>query len=173
MEKIGRPHRYDEKVLELTLDSLMPKIVKYLQEEDTTIVEDKDYVEQLRRSLSRAIEHEDDCYQICKNLDYDSWVIDKGLRDVIDDVDRLRDAAYDVVIKNWIDENSITPKKSVGDVVKFKEQRSSKLTSGEITQIDLKRAKYLIYSQELGHVKKGCGTYGTFIPYEDIEDLNQ
>jgi hypothetical protein len=168
-----RPAYYSSEVLELTLDKLMPKIIKYLASEDPEIVNDEEYVSQIRKSISQAIDYEDERFQICKSLDQDSWTIDSALEDIIDDVPRFRDDAYDIVIKKWIEINSIVAKKCIGDIVRFNNTRdTSKLVTGEIIKIDEKRAKYLVFSAELGHVKKGCGTLGNYITFEELEALN-
>lgn len=61
--------------------------------------------------------------------------------------------------------------KNIGDKVKFKDHHN-KIVEGEIVKIDDKQAKYHVFSEELGHARKGVGTHACVFIFEDVEKLN-
>lgn len=38
----------------------------------------------------------------------------------------------------------------------------------EITKVDEQLARYLLFSEELGHVRSGPGTHGVYTNFEDV-----
>jgi oxalate decarboxylase/phosphoglucose isomerase-like protein (cupin superfamily) len=59
--------------------------------------------------------------------------------------------------------------------VTFKKHRYDKeKVTGEVTMVLEDEATYLVFSEELGHVRRvdrGSGTTGIYVPYESAEEV--
>ena len=158
-----RPRIYDKKVLENALDALVPRVIKWLHADN-----DLSNSEDVRQHLHDAIEFEDDSRKIVNYLeDHCYWRVNRDLQDIMDNVVEDRHLAFIDLTNRWVLQNGVSPKYSIGQSVKFKNK--GKNYQGEIVSIDTSTAKYLVFCEQLGHVKKGIGTHGTYVPYEEVQ----
>ena len=160
-----RPKLYSEEVLEMTVDKLMPLIMKWYGNTSENEIE-------IRENVKLAIEFDDDGYEIVRTLESSCyWDVDRSLIDVMDEVSHLRRLSHDYYVEKWVLNNGVMPKHQLGEVVSFKQK--GKLYSGTITKILEKDAQYLVNCPDLGHVKSGVGTHGTYLLYEDVTPVNK
>jgi hypothetical protein len=158
-----RPKVYSEDVLEMTLDKLMPSVMKW---HGSSSGEEGE----IREDVKCAIEFEDNSYEIVKYLeDTCFWSVDRDLIDVMDEVSHFRYLSHKYYVEKWVLNNGVTPKGQLGQSVSFKQKGQQ--VAGTIKKIIEEEAKYLVFCPELGHVESGIGTHGTYLPYEDVKLL--
>jgi len=162
-----RPKIYDEQVTATLLDMLVPKVLQWMKDACDDQEMSSEDLEILRNDVAEAIDYEGDSYQIVKELERNcSWTVNRDLISVMDNVGALRHRAHDSIVEAWVTQHGISPEFSVGSRVAFKDRTGDHL--GEVTKVDTKRAQYVVFCEGLGHVRKGHGSYGTYLPYEDV-----
>ncbi len=167
----ARPTMYDKNVIELVCQEIMPKIIDWLKqsgESDEHIENEREFI---KADVIEALEY---ChlggYSSAQCLDRKGWMPDAGLVEIFDDaIVDFTDAIKDLT-REWVKLNGVTTTLNVGDIVTFKSpQKSSEHVTGEITKIFVDEARCLVYSEQLGHVKTGPGSYGVYLPYEQLQ----
>ena len=127
------------------------------------------FIEELQRNFSCFDLFDSDGYELARDLEKDMGF--DSDRNLVDDMDCISNECRNCLnehIEKWVEECNINPKYSIGDEVKLK--RNSVEYIGEITEINLKRAQYVIFVPKLGHVRGGVGTHGTIKNFEDVEE---
>jgi len=165
-----RPKIYDAAVTTIYIDKLLPKILDWLYDSDNTKDPEftDDYLTQLKSDLTEATDHSSDGYEITRYLErHCHWACDSALVEILEVSVTLRMATHNCIVAQWVLNNGIIPEYSVGQQVTFV-QRDKSLV-GEITNVDIRCARYIIYCKELGHVKSPkSGRTGTFVGVEDV-----
>lgn len=169
----ARPPHYSLSVDKIVANSLLPHVLTWLKSNGDDHIEEEhdDILEQLTESLFMH----DDGYSVSKHLDEKCmWSVDSELVGILDDVGHLRYHAHESLVEGWVVQHHILPEYSVGQRVTFKKQRYEKeAVEGVITAVREKTATYLIFSEELGHVSSGTGTYGVHLAYEDVKEVTR
>lgn len=163
MGKVNRPNEHDDAVCQIAAEKIWPRVKQWLGDDAR---DDEAEI----KALARAVRGEGDGYKIARGLERDGWDPNAELVDILDNAGAAKYRACDELTKKWVAENEIKPAFAVGAQVKFKENRFSKTSqTGEVTKIEEDRAMYWIFCAELGHVREGCGTHATILPYEHVE----
>lgn len=163
-----RPKIFDENNLEITLDSILPKVMTWLRKNR----DDMSTVEEVRRVLADAIEFEDDSRRIVNYLaDHYCWDVNRELQSIMDCVADARRSAHKDLTNKWVLHNGITPRYSAGQRVNFK--KDGKTIEGEVLKVLEETAEYLIFCNSLGHVRTGTGTRGIYVKQEDLQGVEK
>jgi len=165
-----RPSQYSDSVTNIVVDKILKSIFKWVHHEKYTPSQNE--IDEVKSELFNAIQWDDDPYQIAKNLEYSGWEPDGELVDLLGNVSHYRyDAHADIVKHEWILKYGVEPKFSIGDKVSFKNKNGFEI--GEVVDIYADAAKYAIYCEHRGHVRKGVGTRGNVIPFEDCSPVER
>lgn len=163
-----RPSYLSEEVNSLTTERVVPKIIQWVCQEGGTPSAQE--LEAIKAEIFSAIEYDDDAYQIAKNLEYVGWDPDADLVNLLDDVAHQRYLAHkEIVYCSWILAYGVTAKFALGDQVSF--TFKGKKETGEIIKIYPDTAQYTIHCPQHGHVKKGAGTHGHIINFEECTTI--
>jgi len=164
--KDPRPTSRDSRVIERVVEGILPDVMRW----DGSTEGDK---EDLRVALHDAFDSAGcDVYRILRDLDdFKHWTIDAELKSVMEMVPSLWLQAEAETLKEWVRANKIKPAFAVGDMVSVPYRRDqehqTRQVVGEIYEVDEDQAKYHVFVESLGHVRKGEGTHGLIIRYED------
>ena len=165
-----RPKFYGEETLDVLTESIWKRVVKWMTL-DGSPPPDGSYAEESKESLRKCIDYEDRAYRILRNLESDGWDVDDPyLQDIAGMVDVDRHKAHKEVIKAWVLRNGVKADLAVGQIVSFKHVDGRK-RRGEVMRVDAETASYLVFCEDLGHVREGNGTRGFHINAEDVEAL--
>jgi hypothetical protein len=167
----ARPTNADKEVKLLVIEQILPSILVWLND-----TEDSDDIEEITKDLMDEIEPYKDGYKIAKALDDCGWPSDSELVDILDDLDFHN--SLNKLTLMWIKANNIKPKFNVGDKVRVNSRLVNlksnkgrkKFYDGEITKID-PFGKYVVFIEEVGHVRTGRGCHGSYINWEDVEKI--
>lgn len=163
-----RPNCYSEEVAREVVELMMPKVVAYLKSGGFSDEELRDgYLDEVRGDMRRAIVSHDDAYQICRNLELSGWDPDDELHDLVGVVAHKRIDVHRKFIKEWVRREGISARYRAGDNITF-HRSSNKLEKGEITRVETELAQYIVFCEHLGHVRKGVGSQGFYVNYEDV-----
>lgn len=163
-----RPSSHNEEIDMLVAIELLPKVVQWLRSEGETDIDE----EELKKELADASFHAEDGYRFAKELEASCmWEVDSELVRILDNASFARHKAHKSLVKRWVDQYSVRPKFSVGQRVTFKphHRHGEEPVTGEVTKVIEDEATYLVFCEALGHVNKGNGTYGVYVPYESAE----
>jgi hypothetical protein len=165
-----RPNRTDPEVLERLLDALMPRVIQWMKSAgDDTDKFEKSYLKEIHDDLRSAVRFDDDAYDIAKMLDnIHYWEVDHELLHLLEDVAYMRIKAHNSLIAEWVNHHGVTPKYSVGQRVTFKHRGKDQV--GEVSKVEEQLAQYVVFCESLGHVRKGVGSHGLYVNYENVQD---
>lgn len=164
-----RPSERSEAVAKVAAESLLSDVIEWLvQGGDDSAADERDYI---RDQLASAMRFDADGFKIAKHLDDDGWDCDARLVEILDGALWKRSEAHDAAVAEWLKRNDIKPPLNLGARVTFKDDFKSKTIEGEITAIDEKRGTFTVFCQSLGHVRKGTGTHGRVLCWEDVSPV--
>ena len=149
-----RPTNSDPRIIEFIAGKLAPLI----DEEEGTLSD-----------IMGALEDEHDwsAYNLCKYLDDNCYCdIDDTVTRVMDRAESLQWEHHQKLIKDWVRAEGIEPQFSWGDIVHFR--RFDDYCVGEIAKVRRETAQYTVFVEALGHVRKGNGTHGSILNYENV-----
>ncbi len=154
------------KYTDVPLRTVAEELAKDLEHLKTRDTQDEDIVDALEDALKTA-----GCsngYQIAKELEKNSaFRPDSMLVEMLDAAWYIRSTMHDELVKKWVSWHNITPNKKIGDHVRISFRGKEGL--GQIRNIDLERATYLVYAEELDVARKEDGKLlGVVINFEDI-----
>ena len=150
-----RPNLLDQDVINTVAKKLSPRV-------STWLGENTDPSDDLAKAIDDALSW--DGFRIALALSDLGWEPDEDLVHILSQAGSEAYAARDELTRQWVTSKGILPAHKVGDMVKYKGHIY------EITKIDEKLARYLLFSETLGHVRSGLGTHGTYANSEDVED---
>ena len=151
-----RPTEYDEDVETMAVDSLLPEVLRWLNEK-------QDGDGSVREQLTEYI-HESDGYDFTRALDrYYGWDPNAELVEILDGASWALRSAVNVQTEKWIAAYGVTPALKIGDLVTYKGKPC------EIIRIDDKHGTYTLFSSTEGHVREGVGTHGHIVNWELID----
>jgi hypothetical protein len=158
-----RPTIRDESVIRSTAEELLVKINKWATADTGLSVEElEDTLNDVHGGPTA------NGYDLAKFLDSEFGIEpDAQLVEILDCTWGIADGFLRKITKEWVYQYKIIPGKKIGDLVSIKYQKSD-IVTGEITAIDTDLAKYTVCCESQGHVKKGIGTHGSIINFEDI-----
>lgn len=175
-----RPERRDPEVFEIAFTAFWPKLWKYLKgQPDITDDTEQEWKDSARKILDDN--YEEDGYQLAKDFEDGGWSVDADFVDVMDGWGHELYEAVKVAVKKWAEEEKLVPLLTIGQQVKvdistyrFKPD----IRDGEITEILRDRGLYTVFVESAGHkragtVTSGMATTGLYVPYEDLEKLNE
>lgn len=163
-----RPSYIDKEVTNIVVERIFPEIIDWMYESNRSPSQSE--IDSIKAELFSAIQYDDDSYNIAKNLEGEGWDAGRELVDVLDSVSRHRYEAHKKIIhQNWILKHGVVPKFSVGDTVSF--ALKGKQETGEITRVHPETAQYTIYCAQHGHVRKGAGTHGHIVNFEECKSV--
>jgi len=112
----------------------------------------------------------EDGYELAKKMERNwSADVDTELVNILDGFSHIIHMTCNEAERQWVKDCCITPKHSVGYIVKTTVR--GKEYFGTIVSIYKDQAQYIINIPELGHAKEGeMGTQGTIKHFEDIEE---
>jgi hypothetical protein len=155
---------FDESVMQAVAVALAPKVMQWDPEGE---YEQTELVCDLVKAFDNAFDW--DAYKLARALDDAGWEVDSSLVDVLDAAASHAYQARDKAIREWVKANDIRPAFKVGDKVQTKRRYNG--FEGEITRIDEELGRYLVFSEARGHVRTGQGTHGTYMDFEDAEEM--
>jgi len=124
--------------------------------------EDEEEKESILTTIKKVLyNNEYDGYQLGKDFDYYGFEIDASIVSELDCLHVVKNNILNEAIEAWVISNYIEPKLRIGDKVKC--EIKGKLTDGEIVDINIKRAYYIV--KTIDYVGNG----GYIIKYEDIK----
>lgn len=157
---MSRPSIFDEAIIRTVARKLSPKVASWLGEGGV------DVSEELFEAIDNALSW--DGYRIARSLeDGAGWEPDEELVRVLERAFTEAHTARDELTRQWVVSEGIKPAHKVGDKVQYKKEA----TVYEVTKIDEQLARYVLFSEALGHVRSGPGTHGSYINFEDVTDL--
>jgi hypothetical protein len=118
-----------------------------------------------------------DGYSLAK--DFDSicgYMPDEELVNILSSCEHYRYEAEKKLTSEWVAENNIVPKFSIGDKVSFyydsgPRKSENKLHAGEIVTVNDQLANYTIFCEEMGHIRSGMGKTGTLGVIKHFEEV--
>jgi len=160
--KQDRP-KYADIPAKTIAEKLADDVLSWLRGESTR--------EQVVADLEKAIAYGHDGYDIAKYLDqFCSWGVDSQLVEILDNAFSVRSQLHDNAVQEWVLACSIKPALPVGAKVKVKNRAAkSNVVDGEVVSINEKRGTYTVFIEALGHVRKGMGTTGIILTFEEVE----
>lgn len=170
MEK--RPSLTDDKYFELLADKLAPEVVKWF-EQNGDVVDVSEVKEELTCVLSNVF-IDCDGYKVAKELEQSfSYDADSELVAILsENINFYSSDVLSQMTKKWAEDNNVKIELKIGDTVKVKchSRKNDKLEEfvGEIVNVYEDSAKYSVYIEELGHVRRGIGTHGMIVNCEDV-----
>jgi hypothetical protein len=176
---VARPLLSDHNVRRAAVNAQWPHVRDWLVTDGMTEDELEAEHDRIVREIVNALEYGGSGYHICRTLDRVGWSPDDDLVEIMGDVvlvachDALR-----VLEEEWVAANDIRPTHAVGDIVsiaKHPGRFDRSRVDGEISEIDLARGRYLVFSSALGHVRKtdaarnhtSC-SLGRYVNFEDV-----
>jgi hypothetical protein len=169
-----RPVRSTEKIAREAAEAMYPKLHEWLEGQDGYVPEgsEEDEKESVVSRVAKAIQYEENGYQVAKDLERVGWDPDAELVDLLDTgVSRHKEAAYERAVEAWVMQEGLKPAKKVGDLVSTRSPTTS--ITGTVVRVDEKRASYVINSPALGHkppdLTKDFNS-GRYMPFEDVVD---
>lgn len=167
-----RPKENSEDVISRAVNSILPSVLAWI---DPGLRHGDLEVEHIKDELIDVLTYENygDGYDIVKYLDRTyGWDGDADLVDIFEGVFFKLLEAHREVVKEWVYSAGVTPRKKTGDSVSF--FSGGKKYCGIVSSIDADHARYLVFSEEMGHKKpgsfKGSGATGVYVNYEDVVD---
>lgn len=174
----SRPNLYSEEVIQQSAEIVYNKfIIAYLKnagEENPD--SDKDCI---IKDLVKALWF-DDGYRCARELSHCGWECDAEIVEILEKAQFIKCDIVDKLTKEWVVQNNINPELEVGQKCSF--TSCGKKYIGTVTRIEKDLAQYLIFCEELGHVKEfdpksdsqkslnyTCRTFGTYIKYENAK----
>jgi hypothetical protein len=169
-----RPGLYCKEMITAVAEEIFPKVLEWLGDE-APLPDDTEELEHVKEQVTAAIDRGlYEGYESAHYLDsHYCWSVDADLVDVFEEASWVAYHKHDEMVEQWVTRNRIIPMLKVGDQVVFTSQ--FKEHRGEITEVREKTAQYTIFSEELGHVRKGgpasqgIQRTGTIIAYEDVK----
>lgn len=161
---VDRPTMFDESVMQAVAVALAPKIMQWDPEGE---YEQDELVADLVKTFDDALNW--DSYKLARALDDAGWEVDSALVGVLEEAESRAYEARDKAIREWVKANDIRPAFKVGDMVQTKRRTNG--YEGEITRVDEDMGRYLVFSAARGHVRQGQGTHGTYMDFEDAEEM--
>lgn len=161
---VKRPTLFDESVIQAVAVAMAPKIIQW---DPDGSYDQTELVADLVKAFGDAYDW--DAYKIARALDDAGWEVDASLVDLLDAAASHAYQARDIAIREWIKANGVRPAFKVGDMVQTKRRTNG--FEGEITRIDEDMGRYLVFSEARGHVRQGQGTHGTYMDFEDAEEM--
>jgi hypothetical protein len=172
-KKMKRPQRDDPKVIINVVKYILEDVKNYLEEYGDIL--DEEELEATRIDLEDAFKRHiyDDGYAVCKYLERGSY---EGSSELVEIFDKAFSMVYSFQQKeiiNWVEDNKIKPKLSVGDEISFQKREYEKtIVNGKIIEIKEETAEYFIFSKELGHTE-GYGVTSSIYPIEYIDQFSK
>lgn len=165
-----RPDFHSEETKEEFLILVREEVRKFLAADEDVAEIDDEYLDDNLSTLWTAIEYNDDGYHIAHDLERDGW---EGSTELVEFAENLlwkKYSARDIAVEKWITANGLVPHFKVGDNVtyKFRKDFKDQEKQGEVTRVEEKRGQYIIFDESEGHVRKGNGSHGFYINYEDV-----
>jgi len=158
-----RPRLSSDTISKHVADILLPRVLLWLKEDPAS-----DEVERIRDEVYNAIRRapHGDSYRIANYLEERYyWSVDSDLVHIFEEVSFISFKKHDELVAAWVQESGVKPKFSVGAKVSFKDDGDT--YSGEVTRVNARLGTYVVFCQDLGHVKSGTGTLGVVLPFED------
>lgn len=151
-----RPNDHDDAIVEAAIESLLPRVMKFLGDGD-----DDGVREDLRLALDSG---EMDGYQLTRELERRGWEGSEELVDIMGSAWHERHAAHRAAVAKWVEEFAIKPKCAIGHVTTYSDFKHKNIPA-VITRIDEKQATYIVTCESLG---QSPGS-GFVVPFEQIE----
>jgi hypothetical protein len=162
--KRPRPKLEDKSILERAAEILFDDLRSACAELDA---DDRD---EMIEHILEAIAYESDGYRICRALESDGWDPDERMVEVFSDSNRAKQEALKEALALWVEDTQTEAAFKPGDMVMFRSGNRALSTFewrvGRIKRVDAKRAEYVVFSAELGHVEHGPGTLGAIVDFE-------
>ena len=168
MNIADRPTDIDESIQKAVALSMTPKVVAWLGGEGC---DDEQGIERVTRDLQEAFDRvlDWDAYAIARALDGAGWEVDSSLVSVLEEAQSHAYRETNKAVQEWVKANDIRPAFKVGDMVQTKSRRNG--FEGEIIRVDVELGRYLVFNEAEGHVRKGPGTHGNYMDFEDAEQV--
>ena len=165
-----RPTEHDPKVVAIHTAAIRERVREYLLQSGAPhYPHDPDDMDTAMEDVERAMDLESDGYRIAGNLEDCGWNADAKLVEFMHGLVSERGDAHRQVVRDWVIAEGIKPAFAVGARVVFASRKKlDAAVEGEIIKIDEERAHYLVFIASEGHVRKGIGTLGTYVPFEDV-----
>ena len=171
-----RPTRNDPSIAAKAAEKLLPKVLEWMREDDgvddAEIPDIQQQIEQVLRDTSMS----GDGYELAKELEDSAfWSPDSRLVEILDHAGSYESEAVDELVAAWLVANQMQPMRCVGEAVQYSSGagRPVKTYPGTITSIDSARGYYVVNVPALGHVLEGVGTHGTYVPWENIDQVER
>lgn len=174
----SRPERHDPEVFEIAFAAFWPKLWKYLKTQpDITDNTEADWRDSARKILDNNLE--EDGYRLAKDFEDGNWSVDADFVEVADEWSHALYEAVKTAVKKWAEEEKLVPLLTLGQQVKvdistyrFKPD----IRDGEIIEIRRDQGIYTVFVASAGHIRPNSGKSGVtglYVPYEDLEKLNE
>jgi hypothetical protein len=158
-----RPKRHAPEILEAAAKKLAPDILKWAQDGN----DDELTLEQVVNDLKEILysPHRNG-YQLAKDLEdrfhYDP---DAELVEILDNAFYTISISHDEACKKWLEENPVEPPAIGSQVIHTKKPQAG---VGTIVS-NSPEGRSTVRFPALGHVDKGSGTYGSILPWEELQ----
>ena len=173
---VTTPARPTRKTHELEIrERAEPAVIRLLKEwyaNESPEISAEELQEQAKSLIEESCCYHDNGYELAKHLE-DKFYAEPDL-DLVERLDGIRmevSKAERALVEEWAKVNAITCPFAVGQ--KVNPAKSADWILGEIVAIHLADAKCTVFIPSLGHVRKGCGTHGQVLKYEDLKAVVQ
>ena len=156
---------YDEAAIRRAVESIFPKIEAWFINCGELDIDRDRLIEQMIDIVPFSLGGCDG-YSIARSLDDAGITPDDELVSILSRVPRLLYEDRDRRIEAWVVSSGIKPFIRIGEPAEFTDNNNQKQT-GEVIGISEKRGTYTIFCESLGHVRKGLGTQGIIVSWED------
>lgn len=172
-----RPTYAHDEVRRRAVLRILPDVMAWLRDRDSGNI--RWTKEQTMRDLLESIDS--DGYSFAKRLDrFYGWCPDAELVEILEGY--FPQVAVEQCIREWIEQNGIQPKLTVGTMLKLTLEWQARHVHrngpypandvGEIVDVGHHNpGKYTIHIASRGDVKEGQGCHGSLVAWEDAETL--
>ena len=158
-----RPTAYDDEVIAEVVRRFGSKLKQWLKLPVT---------EGSQEDLTNALKFvgRGETYRLARYLEDEAfWTVNDELLSALEAIESIWLGVEQSAVKKWVLDNRIEPEFKVGERVSI--SHKGERIIGEVCRIDHDLATYSVYVESLGHVRKGIGTLGFLIPYENAKPV--
>ena len=173
MSMRNRPTIFDADIQSEVAQQLLPSLIKWLQargEEICDEEEKKHVTEEVAKAIDTAVSY--DSYKIARELDDAGWFADGDLVSLLERALSFAIGCHDRKTRKWVQDEGIVAGIAVGTTVRVYDRGGRLIVyEGTIIRVDPSKARYLIFSEKLGHVQQGQGSHGRWEACELVEPV--
>lgn len=158
-----RPTLFDDDVTKEVVELVLPKVIQWMGENL-----DQQELESLRHDLMDSMDHEDEGYQIAKNLEHEACI--QPDRELVEILDHASFDRYNVLkekVKAWVAKEGVVVTQEVDQRVRVKDGYHLRGKVGKVVRVEPETAEVVVKLDEDTDPRPTSGGY--ILPTERLE----